>query len=418
MQMAMRKHNMIVVHVALAALLAATGAAADTETVWQPRIAVTGGYDDNVLVTGQGGGAFGQVSPGLKLDIYGEHQLRVGFDCQVGLAGLSNSADYDSLPNLNNPPATVGLHGKRLFADENCALNTRVHLTERDRFIMRASATYAQDPFALADLGLLLRPGQTDIFVGRLTVEDTHALSGHTGVNYGLDGAILTFGSGDPGNNYVLAPRVRYEWKTSQRSKWDLGVREQIFFGLGSAANPGGKTAGLLGEGHSLLLGYTYDLTQWADVSVRGGPALLTADTGVARNSGTAAMPTLRGELNAYTPAFDIRLTVGHDLVIGSSGGGALVGDIAEVGGTHRWDKLAVHARIGAYRNASVFDQYAPGTSGYGGEAGFDWSFTRELKFSVSALRDARIYDGNAGQGSVDRDVFQVRLTYEKARFN
>jgi len=404
--MAMRKHmkDKIVLLVALAGFLKTADASADTETIWQPRISVMGGYDDNVLITGAGGDGFGQIAPGLKLDVYGEHQLRVGFDCQVGLARLAT-------------PGEFGFSSNRLFADENCHLDTRVNLDERDKFNLRVDGTYAQDPFALANLGLLLRPGQTNIFVGRLTVEDTHALSGHTGLNYGIDGTVLTFVADDPGNNYVLAPRARYEWKTSQRTKWDAGVREQLFFGIGTAANPNGDKAGLLGEGHALLLGYSYNLTEWADVTVRGGPALITAD-GTAQRAGTAVMPTLRAELNGYTPAFDIRLTLGHDLVIGPSGGGALVGDIAEVGATHRWDKLALHLRVGAYRNASVYDQWVPGSSGYGGEAGFDWALTRELKFGISAARDARLYDQNVPPGSVDRDVVQVRLTYEKARFN
>jgi hypothetical protein len=406
--MAMRKHmkDKIVLLVALAGFLKTAVASADTETVWQPRISLVGGYDDNVLVTGAGGDGFGQISPGLKLNVYGEHQLRVGFDCQVGLASLTRPNQFQA----------EGLN-QTVFADENCHLDTRVNLDERDKFNLRVDATYAQDPFALANLGLLLRPGQTDIFVGRVTVEDTHALSGHTGLNYGIDGTVLTFGADDPGNNYVIAPRVRYEWKTSLRSKWDAGVREQLFFGIGTAANPNNDKAGLLGEGHSALIGYTYDLTDWADVTVRGGPALVTADA-TAQRSGTTVMPTLRAELNGYTPAFDFRFTFGHDLVIGPSGGGALVGDIAEVGASHRWDKLALHLRIGAYRNASVYDQWNPGSSGYGSEAGADWAITRELRFGIAATRDARIYDGNVGPGSVDRDVVQVRLTYEKARFN
>jgi hypothetical protein len=364
------------------------------------------GYDDNVQINGSGGDGFGQIAPGLKLDVFGEHKLHAAFDCQVGLARLQD-------------PNEFGFSSSRVFANENCGLVTRVNLSERDKFYLRTEATYAQDPFALAGLGLLLRPGQTNIFVGKLTIEDTHALSGRSGINYGLDGAILTFGSDDPGNNYVLAPRIRYEWKTSERSRWDLGVREQLFFGLGAAANPANKTAGLLGEGHTALLGYHYDLTPWSEVTVRGGPAVVTQSG--ARNAGTAAMPTARLEINAYTPSYDFMLAVAHDLIIGPSGGGAQVGDVAEAGGTRRWEQLAVHARVGAYRNASAFDQYSTGTSGYGAEIGLDWHFTRNLALGVPAERDARIYDptlpGNL-QNLVNRDVAQVRFTYEKAHFN
>jgi hypothetical protein len=404
MTMAMRKH-ILVLHVALATLFFAGGAAADTQWEWRPRVSAVGGYDDNIKIDGTGGDGFAQLAPGLKLDVFGEHQLRAAFDCQVGLARLAD-------------PNEFGFSNSRIFANEDCNLNTRVNLTDRDKFLLRADTQYAQDPFALAGLGLLLRPGQTNIFVGRLTMEDTHALSGHTDFNYGVDGTILTFGSNDPGNNFVVAPRARYEWKTSYRSKWDAGVREQIFFGLGQAATDNGKEIGLLGEGHSLLVGYNYELTQWSDITVRGGPAVVTGQRArSATEQGTAVMPTLRAELNGYTPAFDVRLTFGHDLVIGPSGGGALVGDIAEVGFSRRWEQLQLHLRVGAYRNADIYNQWQAGTSGYGGEAGIDWYFTRDLRFGISAERDARIYDPTE-LNTVDRDVVQVRFTYEKAHFN
>src|SRR5439155_1109377 len=61
-----------------------------------------------------------------------------------------------------------------------------------------------------------------------------HALTGHSEIDYGMEGQALAFGSGDPGNGFVLAPNLRYAWKTSARSKWDLGVREQLFFGIGA----------------------------------------------------------------------------------------------------------------------------------------------------------------------------------------
>jgi hypothetical protein len=404
--MAMRKHS-LVLHVALAASLAAGAASADTQWEWRPRITAMGGYDDNVQINGRGGDGFGQIAPGLKLDIFGEHHLRTAFDCQVGLARLQD-------------PNEFGFSSNSVFANENCGVTTRVNLSERDKFNLRVDATYAQDPFALAGLGLLLRPGQTSIFVGRLLVEDTHALTGHSGINYGLDGAVLTFGQNDPGNNYVIAPRARYEWKTSERSKWDAGVREQLFFGIGAAANGGG----LLGEGHSALFGYTYDLTPWSNIVVRGGPAVVTS-SGLGATGGNpvpaqgnAIAPTLRAELEGYTPNLDFRLTFGHDLVIGPSGGGALIGDIAEAGATHRWEHFAVHARVGVYRNVSVYDQWSKGSSGYGGEAGIDWLITRDLKLGVYGERDARLYDQAFNNAVVDRDVVQVRLTYEKTRFN
>jgi hypothetical protein len=397
MTMAARKS--IELLVALAIVGASTRAAADTQWEWRPRFSVMGGYDSNVLLNGSGGDAFGQVVPGLKLDVFGEHQLRVHFDCQVGLARLQD-------------PQEFGFSDGRIFASENCDLGWRQKFSERDKFLLRTTATYAQDPFAIASLGLLLRPGQTRIFVGKFTTEIDHGVSGHTALNFGFDANTLIFQQGDPGNGYVLSPRLKYEFKTDAHTQWDAGVREQLFFGIQSGPNPlapHGTPGGLLDQSHSALFGVTYNFSDYSELVMHAGPALLTGD------DGNHWLPVVRAEWNNYTPTTEVRITLGHDLVIGPSGAGALVGDIAEIGVLHQWEQLGGHVRIGAYRNASVLDQWAPGSSGYGGEVGLDWSFTRNLKLGAAFARDANIYDPTIVNGLVDRNVIQVHLTYEKA---
>jgi hypothetical protein len=380
----------------------AGAAKADTQWEWRPRISAVGGYDDNVLINGSGGDGFGQIAPGLKLDVFGEHEMHVNADCQVGLARLARPEQYN-------------FDSGSVFANENCGIGWKQHFSDRDKFSMKVNADYAQDPFAIANLGLLLRPGQTHIFVGKLSLEDDHALSGHTGVNIGFDGAALAFEPGDPGNGYVLSPRVRYEWKTSARTQWDLGFREQMFFGIFSQPNrlaPHGTPGGLLDQGHAALLGVRYELTPWSSLTVRGGPLLVTG------NIGDVVIPTGRLEVASATPFTDIIFTLGHDLVIGPSSAGPLVGDIAELGLIKNFEKITAHARVGVYRNASAVHQWDAGTSGYGGEVGFDWNFTRDLHLGISAERDATIYDPTIVVGQVDRDIVQVRFTWEKANFN
>jgi hypothetical protein len=56
------------------------------------------------------------------------------------------------------------------------------------------------------------------------------------------------------------------------------------------------------------------------------------------------------------------------------------------------------------------------GALGYGTEFGLAWKFTRDLRIEAAALRDARINDVTIAQ-QVDRDVIQLRLIWEKARF-
>lgn len=396
--MATRTH--IALHVVLAALFAAWGASAKVYIEFRPRLSMMGGYNDNVRLNGSGSDAFGQAVPGLKLDLFGEHDLHVDVDCQAGVARLAH-------------PQEFGLSSGAFATSESCALGTRVRLSPYDRLLLRSTATYAQDPFSIAGLGLLLRPGQTTIFVGRLSGEVDHRLSPRSEVDFLLDTQALAFTSGDPGNGYVIAPAVRYAWNTSARSKWDVGVREQLFFGVGAGPNPlapQGAPGGLLDEAHSALLGYTYALTPYMALNLRGGGLMLTG------GRDTVAQPVARIGLESYTPTTMLSFTLAHDLVIGPSTAGPVVADIAQLGVIQQWDRLGAHLAVGMYRNANAYRQTELGSLGYGGEVGLDWSFTRNLKLGAAAMRDARLND-IAEAAKVDRDVFQVRLTWEKARF-
>jgi hypothetical protein len=356
------------------------------------------GYNDNVLLNGTGADGFGQAAPGIKLDIFGDHSLHLAADCQAGFARLAHPEQFKQASGS-------------FAANETCTLDTGVRLSTRDKLQIRSGATYAQDPFAIAGLGLLLRPGQNDVFVARFGGEIQHALSPRSEIDYGVDGQALAFGTGDPGNGFVVAPQIRYAWRTSARSKWDLGVREQLFFGLGADKNPrapNGAPGGLLDQAHSVLLGYTYALTPWANLIVRGGGVMVTG-------KGQAAMPTGRISIESYTPWTLLNFSVAHDLVIGPTSAGPVIGDVAELAMIKDWEHFTAYVRGGIYRNADVSRALELGALGYGAGAGVGWKLTRDLKVEVAALRDARLFDAAAFQ--VDRNVLQMRLTWEKARF-
>jgi hypothetical protein len=389
----------LALRVAFAALLSAGGASAKVYIEWRPRMSLMGGYNDNVLLNGSGADGFGQAVPGIKLDIFGDHNLHVAADCQAGFARLAHPQDF-------------GLSSGAFAANETCTVATGVHLSTRDKLQIRSSVTYAQDPFSIAGLGLLLRPGQNDIFIARMGGEIQHALSPRSEIDYGLDAQALAFGSGDPGNGYVLAPQARYAWKTGPRSKWDLGFREQLFFGVGADRNPrapNGAPGGLLDQAHSALLGYSYALAPWATLSVRGGGAMVTGKN-------QAWMPTARFSIESYTPSTAFSFTVAHDLMIGPSTAGPLIVDVAEFGLIKDWDHLTAYVRAGMYRNADVSHAVDVGVLGYGAGAGLGWKFTRDLRLEFAGLRDARLGDRTQA-ALVDRNVFQLRLTWEKARF-
>lgn len=388
-------------HIALATALVATAAQAKVYVEFRPRMSLMGGYDDNVQVNGSGGDGFGQAVPGLKLDVFGEHELHVDLDCQAGLARLAH-------------PEEFGISSRAFASNETCMVGTKLHTSDRDKLDLRARATYAQDPFSIAGLGLLLRPGQTQIFVGTFAGEEVHALSGHTEMRLGVDTFTLLFGAGDPGNGYMIAPHAAYAWKTSYRSKWDVGVREQLFFGVGAAPNPlapKGVQGGLLDEAHAALIGYSYALAPWAELTVRGGPVAITGARDVVQ-------PTLRFNITSYTPTTALSLLAAHDLVIGPSSAGPLMADIGEVGWIEDWEHFQAHLRLGIYRNSDAFRvANAPlGTVGYSTEAGVGLKFTRDWRIEMAAMRDARLTDPGTA-ALVNRDVVQVRLVWEKARF-
>lgn len=385
----------------LVVLLSAWGASAKVYIEWRPRMSMMGGYDDNITLHGTGGDAFGQAQPGLKLDLFGDHDLHIDLDCQAGLARLAH-------------PEEFGLSSSAFAANESCALGTKVKMSPRDKLLLHGVVTYAQDPFSIAGLGLLLRPGQTQIFVGKFAGEVDHALSGHTEIDYGLDTQALAFGAGDPGNGYVIAPNVKYAWRTTARSTWDVAVREQLFFGVGAGPNPlapKGAPGGLLDAAHAAMLGYKYALTPYADIFASAGGVYIN---GTGQDT---AMPVAHFGIESYTPSTAISITAGHDLVIGPSSAGPIIGDIAELGVVQQWEKLGGHVRIGLYRNINAFNASQLGTVGWGGEVGIDWSFTTNLKLGLAAMRDARLYDPAVAGPMVDRDVVQLRLTWEKARF-
>lgn len=382
----------------LAALVAAARARADVQVEWRPRVTLSSGYDDNVLMNGTAADGFGQVTPGLKLDLFGEHDLHLGLDCQAGLAELTHAEQF-------------GTDRRSFASSENCGLNSKVRLTGDDKLTVRGDVNYSQDPWAIAGAGLLLRPGQTQLFDLNLAAEVDHALSHHTQIETELDANALAFGAGDPGNGYEIAPSVRYAWKTSARSKWDVGFREQLFFGIGAAPNPlapKGVQGGLLDEAHAAQLGYRYELAPWASLTARGGALLLT---GAVQD---IVMPTARFSIEGYTPWTAISFTLSHDLIIGPTSAGPLVGDVAEVGLSKQWEHFGVYGRGGFYRDADAFHSMSViGAMGYDAEVGVDWAFTRELKIGVGAVRDAQL-NNTAVAAQVNRDVIQVHLTWQK----
>ena len=395
--MAARIHTTLLV--AVAALAAAGPASAKVYVEWRPRISLFAGLNDNVPLDGSGGDAFGQARPGLKVDLFGDHQLHIDVDCQAGIGRL--------------------LHPERFAEGGAFASSEQCIASYRDRFSPRTTArvllrgTYSQDPFALSGLGLLLRAGQTQVFSTRLNAEVEHTVSPRGQWKFAADAQVLAFGQNDPGNSALFMPSLGYAYRLSPYGTVEVTGREQLFYSFGAtpqAAGGAGIPSGILSEGHSVLLGYVRRINPWSTLTVRGGPLYLTG------MAGGQVSPVARIQVESVTPRAAIDLVVAHDLIIGASRAGPLVGDVAELALLGNLGDFTGHLRAGVYRNADVPTQFTRfGAAGYTGEAAVDYHLGREWTVGVAVLRDARLNDVNVGR-QVDRDVVQLRLTWERFR--
>ncbi|MFL5311061.1 MAG: hypothetical protein ACJ79H_11470 [Myxococcales bacterium] len=395
--MAARAH--IPALVALAALAAAAPASAKVYVQWKPRASLFAGFNDNVLLDGSGADGFGQARPGIRLDLFGDHQFHVDVDCQAGIGRLLH-------------PDKFALDGGAFATSEQCIAHYKDRWSTRTSSHVVLRSTYAQDPFAISGLGLLLRAGQTQVFSTRLSSEVDHAVSLRGQWRFGLDSEVLAFGANDPGNGAVFTPSIAYAYRTTPYDTIIVGAREQLFYSFGVTGSPGSGVASMPGgiqtEAHSLRLGWERRLRPWATLKASGGPVYVTGQ------NGGQLSPTAKLEIESITPSLAARLIVSHDLIIGAFRAGAIVGDLAEVATQVTVGSFIAGLRAGVYRNADLHTQFtAVGPAGYSGEVSLDYRIGREWTVGLAGLRDARLNDTDVGR-QVDRDVVQLRLTWER----
>jgi len=386
--------------VAAAAILAARPASAKVYTELKPRLSLLGGVDDNVALDASGGDYFGRAQPGLRLDIWGEHRMHVGVDCQASLARLGHP---DRFREVSSSDFATG---------EQCGVSYKESLSNRLQVRVDSRAGYMQDPLAISGLGLLLRPGQTHVFEGRLSGEATLNVSPRAFWAFGLESRALTFGSNDPGNGGYVGPYATYAYRTSPYARWELTGREQLFFAFGADANTvlGTKAVqgGLLTEAHTAMGGYVRRLSPVTTVTARAGASYVTG------SQADAVEPVARFELETILKDYGMHLIAMHDLAIGATRAGALGLDIAEADLMGRFGKFESHLRAGVYRNTAVGNFWQRGALGYGTELDVDYRIAKEWTVGLAAARDARLTDTDVTQ-NVDRDVVQLRITWERA---
>jgi hypothetical protein len=388
----------IPVLVAAAALAAAWPASAKVYLEWKPRLSLFAGYNDNVLFDGSNSDSFGQARGGVRLDIFGDHQFHIDLDCQAGVGRLLH-------------PDRFTVTGGAFASSEQCLANYRDRYSTRTtgHFVFRG--TYAQDPFAISGLGLLLRAGQTQVFSSRLSGEIDHAVSPRGQWQFGMDSQVLTFGANDPGNGAVFTPSLGYSYRLTPYDTIGIAGREQLFYSFGATPQEAAITGvpqGILNQGHSLLMSWERRLRPHVTMKVSGGPLYVTGQ------NGGQVSPTAKFEIQSFGEELSTRVLVSHDLIIGATRAGALVGDLFELGGIGNFGRFSTGLRFGIYRNADIPTQFtAIGTTGYSGEVSLDYHLTREWSIGIAGLRDARLLH-QFDELQADRDVVQMRLTWER----
>jgi len=398
--MATRTNIAMLVAAAAVVTNAAGPASAKVYAELRPRLSLLGGYDDNVAMDGTGGDSFGRFQPGLKLDIFGDHRMHVNLDCQVGLARVSHPDKFSSHTE------------SQLGTGTQCEGGYTERWSPRLQMHLRSRIGYMQDPLALSGLGLLLRPGQTHVFLGRLSGEAKLETSTRASWSFGLDSQALAFGANDPGNGGYIAPSITYGYRTTPYVTWEVTGREQLFYAFGatpSALSRTGVPAGLLTEAHTAMAGYVRRLSPVTTLTARAGASYVTA------SPGSAVEPVALLEIESAKHDSGVHFLVMHDLAIGAARAGAIGSDIAELGLFGTLSKFEGHLRAGVYRNTQIGNWVQLGAVGYTGEADLDYRFGKEWTVGVAALRDARLTDRDFGQ-QVDRDVVLLRMTWERAR--
>jgi hypothetical protein len=331
--------------------------------------------------------------------MFGDHQFRVDLDCEAGIGRLLH-------------PDRFTINGGAFASAEQCVANYKDRYSPRttSHFVFRT--TYAQDPFAISGLGLLLRAGQTQVFSSRITGEVDHAVSPRAQWQFGIDSQVLAFGANDPGNGAIFTPSIGYAYRLTPYDTLSFAGREQLFYSFGATpqdAAPQGVPGGIVSEGHGLLLTWERRLQRLVTMKLSGGALYVTGQ------NGGAISPTGRFEIQTYGRDFSAFFLLSHDLVIGAYRAGPLVGDLANVGVIANLGKFGGGMRAGVYRNADIPSQFRwLGSTGYSGEVSLDYHLTREWTAGIAALRDGQF--NNPTPLQVDRNVVQMRLTWERFR--
>ena len=354
---------------ALATPLRAARAATQVEPV--ARLSLEGGYDSNALYDGRGAER-GRVSPDVGLHLF-DHLW-------------SATATYGG-DLLSYGGATGNLWNHRGAF--------QLDATPSHRLALRATArgAYAYDPLGLAYAGVF-RTGRQSALLVQAGGRGDYALSERIGLGVALAERVVRFQ--DRTGGAMHAPSVEALWHSDER----LSVGGAYAFTIFQDFQPTGNH---LAFAHGLRARLRYLVTRFVEVDAFAGPALWSGP------QGQAVVPEAGAELRLSTRVWDLRLSGGHQLGIGSTAAPGLVNSV-EVGVVRRFGlRFDLRGDGGVWQSGEV-PSGRNSTLGYavGGEAG--WHLTRSLRVAVAAAHLARLDDTSS---TLARTTVGLRFGWE-----
>lgn len=336
------------------------------------RLQVEGGYDSNALYDGRGDRR-ARISPELGLHLF-DHL-------------------WDAVATYGGDWIGYGRGAAGGLWNHRGVLALEATPTHRQALRGGLRAGYAFDPLGLAYAGVF-RAGRQSALLVQANGRADEALTERLGLGLTLTERLVRFQ--DRTGGAMHAPGAELLWQVDER----LSLGGAYAFSVFQDFRPGGSDVAFANGARARL---RYLVTRSLEADAFAGPALWSGP------KGRAVVPELGGELRLSTRAWDLRLSGGHQLGIGSTAAPGLV-DSTEIGAVRRFgQRFDLRGDGGIWRSGTI-PTGRGATVGYAvsGEAG--WHVTRSLRAAVAAAHLARLDDRSP---ALARTTIGVRLGWE-----
>lgn len=340
-----------------------------------PRLTVSGGGDDNVLFDGRGGDAIGRSELRLSARAW-DRRWSTQLDAGAAALGFAQRGSWV------------------LLGESNLAASARV--TRHLRLRARGRVRGADDPLALAQVGLLAAGGRTLAYRGGAEVDYALTPRWTMGGGVRVDGVTFLDQGAPDTDGLALGGNVAARFQLSRPLALVSAIESRVFL-----------QSGVIGTSAALMPGVRYRLARRTFVEAAAGPLAFFDERGA------MLMPAARAGFQIDGRRWGAAISAAHDLSVPSGRGGVLVGQLVEAVGRTGTDRLELRARGGIYRSHPTPRDPA-WVPGYGLEAS---AFLRVAKWTwlgVSAMRFERLATGTEPAAARDAISLRIDLTPDR----